>query len=240
MSTPSPARSPNIQALRDLLGWLSIGFLLYRLRLNCALADSGRARLRRLSERRLAQPTSPNTHSPSISRPSTVERRASSIVPTPSAASWKSFKSSEQGFINLEENTSMLGLPADLSMSVGADMAVHKADDGPSHPVPPFDAVLDGSRKGASKSTLGILASTSADVGLRLLLQAIDQQGERSLYSDSEISSEVAMSVSLTLGEPPSFLDDIRECLHFTPSSRFLLNLLKPAYLFPIPPSSWS
>ena len=236
MSTPSPARSPNIQALRDLLGWFSIGFPPYRLLLNCALAESGRTTLRRLSERRLARSTSPNTRSPSLSRPSTVERRVSSITPTPAAVLRKSFESLEQGIINPEGSISMLGVPSDLST-----LAAHKADGGPSYPVPSFETVLNCSRKGAPTSAAGIPASTSADVGLRLLLQAIHEQRERSLYLDSEASSEVTTSVCLTLGEPPSFLDDIREYLDFALSFPFHSILLSGSVRLPSPPAcSWN
>jgi hypothetical protein len=118
-------------------------------------------------------------------------------------------------------------------------MAVPKTEDGPSYPVLPFETVLAGSQKGASTSDVNIPASTSADVGLRLLLRAIDEQGERSLYLDSEASSQVMMSVSLTLGEPPSFLDDIREYLHLALHFRFSLHSPKRICPLAIPPSLW-
>ena len=177
--------------------------------------------LRRLSERRSAQPTSPDTRPPFLSRPSTAERRVTPTIPTPSAVSKKSFKSSERSPINLEESRSTHDLPVDLLTLTEVEMAVYKVNDGPSYPVPPFETVLADSRKGASASTVDIPASTSADVGLRLLLQAINEQGEKSLYLDSEAPPEVTMSMDLTLGEPPSFLDDIREYSHFTLSFRF-------------------
>lgn len=176
--------------------------------------------LRRLSERRSAQPTSPNTRPPSLSRPSTAKRRVTPTFPTPSAASQKTFKSSERGPIDLEESRSTHD--TDLSKLIEVETAAHKVNDGPSYSVPPFETVLADLRKGAS--SVDIPGLTSADVGLWLLRQAINEQGEKSLYLDSEAPPEVTISVDLTLGELPSFLDDIREYLHFTLSFRFSLN----------------
>jgi len=91
---------------------------------------------------------------------------------------------------------------ADEGMPFDAD----DASDDASYPVPPFETAFANSRKRKS-------ASTSADVGLRLLLQAISERGEMSWYLDSEVCNEAIVSVDLTLGQPPSFLDDVCEYL---------------------------
>ena len=110
-------------------------------------------------------------------------------------------------------------------MLVDREMAFHEDD--PSHPAPPFEVALANSWKGRSASVtraLNVPASMSADIGLQLLVQAIGERGERSLYLDSETSFEATMSVDLSLGEVPSFLNDICECLHFSLSVRFSFN----------------
>jgi len=91
-----------------------------------------------------------------------------------------------------------------MSMLVDERMPfdVDGASDDASHPVPPFETAFVNSCKRKS-------ASTSADVGLRLLLQAIGERGERSWCLDSEVSNDAAVSADLTLGQPPSFLDNI-------------------------------
>lgn len=52
-------------------------------------------------------------------------------------------------------------------------------------------------------------------------MQAIDERREISLYLSSEASYEATMSVDLTLGEVPSFLNNTCEYLYFILCSLF-------------------
>jgi len=116
----------------------------------------------------------------------------------------------------LEESRSTFDPPAGVSMLVDGEMVFDEDEDDPSYPTPPFETVLVNSRKGKPASiakALDIPAATSADIGLRLLVQAIGEQRETSLYLGSEASYEATMSVDLTLGEFPSFLNDTCEYL---------------------------
>ena len=121
-------------------------------------------------------------------------------------------------------------------MLVDEEIAFHEDEDDPTYPFPPFETAPANSREGKSAlvaKMLDVPASTSADIGLRLLMQAIGEQGERSLYLDSEASSfEATMSVDSTLGEAPSFLNDICEHLHFIIFVCLSLNSSQWIYLF--------
>jgi hypothetical protein len=64
-------------------------------------------------------------------------------------------------------------------------------------------------------------ASTSTDIGLRLLLQAISERGEMYRSLDTQAFDEDTVSMDLTLGRIPSFLDDICKLLKFTLSLFF-------------------
>lgn len=99
-------------------------------------------------------------------------------------------------------------------MLVNKETPFHEGGNDPPYSVPPFETALASSCQGESTSITEMLnnpASTSADIGLRLLLRAI-RRG-RSWYLDSETSIESTTSVDLTLEEIPSFLDDICKCL---------------------------
>ena len=190
------------------------------------MAESGKATLRRLNEKRSAWHSSADIRSRSLSRPSIFEERAFSIPI--SAVSRTSFESLEQGPITLEESRSTFNLPAGISTLVDGEMAFHGDEGDPSYPVPPFQTALANLQKPKSASvakTLGVPASTSADVGLWLLTQAMDGWRERSLYLDSVASFEATMSVDLSLGEVPSFLDT-REYLCFITSVFFFHSIL--------------
>ena len=101
-------------------------------------------------------------------------------------------------------------------MLVNKETPSHKGENDPPYPIPPFETALASSRQGKSTSITEMLnnpASTSADIGLRLLLQAIGERRGGSWYLDSEASVETTTSVDLALEEIPSFLDDICKCL---------------------------
>lgn len=82
-------------------------------------------------------------------------------------------------------------------------------------------------------------ASTSTDIGLRLLLEAMIERGERFQYMDTQVFCEATVSMDLTMGQAPSFLDDI--CTHFQFSLfvRFQLNFVQWIYPFDIHPCPW-
>jgi hypothetical protein len=206
------------------------------------LAESGKERLRRLNEKRSEWPSSTDIRSRSLSRPSVIDWRTYSTIPISSAASRTSFESLEQGPISLEERKSKFDLPADISMLVDAEMALREDEEDPSYPAPPPETAPVNWRKRKSASvakTIDVRASTSADIGLRLLAQAIDERREISLYLGSEPSFEATMSTDLSLGEVPSFLNETCEYLHFTPSIRFSFNFSQRIYPFAIPRSPW-
>lgn len=88
--------------------------------------------------------------------------------------------------------------------------------DKPSYSTRPSHPHFAGSRKekpDPAPKTSDVPALASIDVGLQLILEAIGKQEEEWLCSDSEGSYEAATTMDLTLGEAPSFLDDIREYL---------------------------
>ena len=110
-------------------------------------------------------------------------------------------------------------------MLVDGEMAFHEDEDDPPYTTPPFETALAKSRKGKPASIAkasDIPAATSADIGLRLLVQAINERRDMSLYLGSEVSFETTMSVDLTLGEVPSFLNDTCEYLYFIFCSLFI------------------
>ncbi|KAF9645462.1 Dus-domain-containing protein [Thelephora ganbajun] len=190
----SPARTPNIQALRDIL-------------------ESKKAMLSRFSEKRSALLSPPDIYPRSLNRSSRVRARASWTTPVYPAAFRTSPKSSHplrQVPMKSEERKSKFDLPVDIAMLADERML---PDAGASSSSAPFETALTNSRKNNLSASVVETpddpASTSIDVGLRLLLKAIGEIGERSWSLDSEASGEITASMDLTLGEAPSFLDDL-------------------------------
>jgi hypothetical protein len=202
--------------------------------LKCTLAESSKARLRKIHEKRLSWPI----HSRSLVRSSDVEERGSwaiNILSAPSRASLELSHSSERGPIDLEEYEAALDLPADLKMLSGDELPSDVDD--PSYLLPPLETpfVNEGTLKAPTVKTLDHPASKSMDIGLRLLQQAINERTGRFWNTEtSHMSCETLFSVNLSLGQAPSFLDDICE--------RFLFLSLPPGtefyqliFLFTIP-----
>ena len=161
-------------------------------------------------------PSPTGIRSRSLGRYPIAEGRASATIPIYSAA-YRASGSLEKGPTSLEFDP-----PADVSMLVYGETVFHEDEDDSSYPTPPFETALVNSRKGKPApiaKTSDIPAATSADIGLRLLMQAIDERREISSYLGSEASYEATVSVDLSLGEVPSFLDDTCEYLYFIPCS---------------------
>ena len=236
---PASSKEPKYPGPEGSIG-LAMSYFSFPMNMAQArLAESGKAILRRLNEKRSAWPSFTDIHSHSLSKPSIVEEQTSSTIPIP-AASRSPFESLERCPFNLEDRISTFDLPADISMLVDREMAFHEDD--LSCLAPLFETALASSRKGESASVArasDVPASTSADIGLRLLVQAINERGERFLYLDSETSFEATMSVDLTLGEAPSFLNDTCEYLQFILFVRFSSNSSQWIYPLVIPRSLW-
>ncbi|KAF9778264.1 hypothetical protein BJ322DRAFT_1175821 [Thelephora terrestris] len=174
------AMSPNIRALRDLVD--DEKATLVKIRELCSALDCTNC------------------------WPSTVEELAAS------RSSLGSSYSSERGSAVSEETEPIPALP--MGMEMLFDERNPFDADKTSNPTPSPHSVFASSRtkkSSPSPETLVVPALPSIDVGLQLILEAIGKQEEVSFYSGSESErlSEAATSANLTLGEAPSFLDDI-------------------------------
>ena len=170
--------------------------------------------LRKLDEERSEWPLPLDIRSRPADAPSTAKGQTAWTTPTPTPpararAPLKPPCPLERGSINLEKSKLISDLSVDMAMLVNDEMPFDA--NGTSHSTPPFETALVNTRK--RKSTLAMdmsnyPASTSIDVGLQLLLQAIGERGEGFLHSDSHVLYESTVVMDLTLGEAPSFLDD--------------------------------
>ena len=113
-------------------------------------------------------------------------------------------------------------LSAPSSASVGLAMLIGNelpSDvDHSSSPALPLETPFANKRtpEAPAAKTSDHLASTSMDIGLRLLQQAINGRGGRFWHLEmSHVSCESSVSVDLSLGQTPSFLDDICERFWF-------------------------
>lgn len=175
-----------------------------------ALTESGKARLRRLGEIRSGWLSPPNGSSWS----SEVGNQISWTIPIHSAASWGSSESCCDGSNNLESK-STFDVPAGAFLvdeekpfdTISVDYYV------------PHSTPAKFNRRKMEVSgtkTQCHPASTSMDIGLQLLRRAIREQSGSSWHlEESSVSYEATVSADLSLGQIPSFLDDISECLFF-------------------------
>lgn len=142
------------------------------------------------------------------------------ILSAPSSASIESSHSSEQGHIWSEDYKTALDFPADLTVPV-CDELPSDADDS-SYPVLPLETPFAEKRTSEAPvtKTFDHQALTSMDIGLRLLQQAINESEGRFWHPEmSSVSYEASVSTDLSLGQAPSFLDDI--CERFCPPPFF-------------------
>ena len=118
-------------------------------------------------------------HSFASAFPQIAEERASTTIPIYSAGS-RASKSLEKGPGSLEESRSTFDPPAGVSMLVDGEMVFDEDEDDPSYPTPLFESALVNLQKGKPAliaKASDIPAATSADIGLRLPVQAIDVRG---------------------------------------------------------------
>jgi hypothetical protein len=172
--------------------------------------------LRRLDEKRSEWPLPLDIRSRPADASSTAKGQTAWTTPTPTPtppararASLKPPCPLERGSIDLGKNELISDLSVDMAMLVDGEIPFDA--NGTSHSTPPFKTALVNTRKRKSMlavETSNYLASTSIDVGLQLLLEAIGERGEGFLYSDSQVRYESTAVMDLTLGEAPSFLDD--------------------------------
>lgn len=178
------------------------------------LTESKKATLRRLNEIRS---TWLFPRSRSTSRSSTAKGQASWTTPTlvpfaSSQVSLKSARSVKKGSVDfdLEESKSTFDLPMDMAILVDEETPFGAGDASYSTPL-----IKTAPTNGRIKKLVPVAealddpASTSTDVGLRLLLEAISGPGEMFRCMDTQVFSEATLSMDLTLGQTPSFLDDI-------------------------------
>lgn len=164
------------------------------MRLKCTFVESKKAMLRRLNEIRSVWIFPPDALSQPVYSPRPIK----------------------EGSINLdlEESMSTSDPPVGTAMPVGEETSLDAG--GASRSIPPIKTAFPKGyiRKSTSVAEAsGYTASTSTDIGLRFLLEAITERGERIQYMDTQVFCEATVSMDLTLGHTPSFLDDI--CKHF-------------------------
>lgn len=96
-------------------------------------------------------------------------------------------------------------------MAIGANEEISL-----SNLISPIGTVLANPRQRNPKTLvagLNIPMSMSTDRGLQLVLKAIDERGNKSWYLEqSQVSYETVASTDSSLGQAPSFLDDICWC----------------------------
>lgn len=199
--------------------------------------------LRRLSEKRTIRFSPPTDHSRLLDSPPEVEEQTSWITPIPSLAPGASLKSLhllKQGTTGIEENKfEVLNLPADMTMLVDEELPsdAFEVEGSLSSVCPLKNAAMSSRRKKpeASAAEASYPASTSMDIGLQLLRQAIGERVGRSWNMEEfQTLSESTMSVSSSLRQTPSFLGDI--CKHsgfptpFVPKLIFVQPIFLPRW----------